>query len=123
MITSRRQPIANHHTFITFLILRYLDTVVVEHRTSQSKSVFPVIRWIHANDKLVISEFDCSLPANDKNQEQRKDELEKKRKLYRLAELVEGAPKQAAMLPDDERFSNEYKVMLEIDQYIGLFLF
>jgi hypothetical protein len=73
-------------------------------------SIFPVIRWINADDKILLSEFDCSLPSDDKNPEQRKKELDKKREMYKLVEKVDGGPKQADTLPDDEKFSNEYKV-------------
>lgn len=67
-------------------------------------------RWINANDKLILQEFDCALPVDEINPEQRTNELEQKRKLYQLKENVPGAPKQVVELPDDERFSNEYQV-------------
>ena len=67
-------------------------------------------RWINANDKLILQEFDCALPVDEINPEQRTNELEQKRKLYKLKENVPGAPKQVVELPDDERFSNEYQV-------------
>lgn len=82
----------------------------MEHRATKAVSIFPVIRWINADDKILLSEFDCSLPSDDKNPEQRKKELDKKREMYRLVEKVDGGPKQADTLPDDEMFSNEYKV-------------
>lgn len=64
------------------------------HLASKEQSMFPVNRWILADDKLCISEFDTSLPFEDKHLEQRAAELERKRALYKLKETVPGAPMQ-----------------------------
>ena len=82
----------------------------MENRAAESKTIFPVLRWIHANDKLKLEEFDLSLPMFDKNPEQRAAELERKREEYKLVENIPGGPKQIAKLPGDEGFSTDYRV-------------
>lgn len=57
-------------------------------------TIFPVNRWILANFELRLSEFDSSLPFDDKNQKQRREELEKKQEKYKLQEKRPGMPKE-----------------------------
>ncbi|XP_067951980.1 polyunsaturated fatty acid 5-lipoxygenase-like [Watersipora subatra] len=87
----------------------YLHKVTVATVEPKPESVFPVNRWIHANDTLCISEYDSCLPKDDKHFEQRVKELEKKRALYQLVENIPGAPHQVQSLPMDESFSNDYQ--------------
>lgn len=60
----------------------------------KSKTVFPVHRWIHANSKLSLEEYDCTLPQHSVFAEQRKKELELKQEAYKLKQHVPGAPMQ-----------------------------
>ena len=65
------------------------------------KATFPIVRWMRAKDALAIQKFDWSLPQDDKNPNQRTQELEKKRKLYQLVEKIPGGPLQISELPSD----------------------
>jgi arachidonate 5-lipoxygenase len=56
--------------------------------------VFPCNRWVKADRKLILTKYDCMLPQFDDHPEQRKLELEEKRKLYVLIRKAPGCPKQ-----------------------------
>ena len=56
--------------------------------------IFPCNRWVKAKRKLVLTIYDCVLPQFDEHAEQRKQELEDKRDVYRMARKAPGIPKQ-----------------------------
>lgn len=90
--------------------VRYLEKLEITHKDTGSRGVFPVTRWINVNDRLLLDEFDSSLPADDKHLEQRVQELEKKRAEYQFVENQPGLPKQILSLPEDEKFTQQYFV-------------
>ena len=90
-----------------------MEKVFIESCASGSKVVFPIVRWMRAQDKLIIQN-DSSLPQDDKHLKQRTQELEKKRKLYQLVEKIPGGPLQISELPSDEQFSHDYLVCTAI---------
>ncbi|CAH1793219.1 unnamed protein product [Owenia fusiformis] len=92
----------------------YVETVVVERCRDKDKSIFPINRWVVANQQLKLQEFDSVLPQFDKNKEQRRQELETKQGKYRLKVHREGLPALAADLPSDEAFTiEEYQLDLK----------
>ncbi|XP_070565852.1 allene oxide synthase-lipoxygenase protein-like [Ptychodera flava] len=87
----------------------YVDVVEVEHSSSKKKYVFPVHRWI--SQAHLIQEFDCCLPQNDPHPQQRRQELVKKKGLYKFeSKNEEGLPPQIEDVPKEERFSFDYKL-------------
>ena len=56
--------------------------------------IFPCNRWVKAKRKMVLTIYDCVLPQFDEHAEQRKQELEDKRDVYRMARKAPGIPKQ-----------------------------
>ncbi|CAH1789947.1 unnamed protein product, partial [Owenia fusiformis] len=87
----------------------YVEKVVIERCKDKDRSVFPIHRWIPANFRIQIQEFDCVLPQHDKHLEQRKKELARKQEKYQLKVQQEGLSAQVLTMPDDESFSNDYK--------------
>lgn len=78
-------------------IHRYLVRVMVKDMTGAS-TIFPVKRWIMSDVELKVSEFDSSLPFDDKNEEQRKQELKAKKLKYNLIEANPGMPKEVSYI-------------------------
>ena len=72
---------------------------MIEKLTTNQKWIFPVLRWIRANDSIMIEQYDVSLPQFSHQADQRAKELVTKRKLYRLKEKILGGPPQVAELP------------------------
>lgn len=65
---------------------------------SEEDDIFPCNRWVKAERKLILTRYDCVLPQFDEHPEQRKQELEEKREVYRLARKAPGIPKQVGLL-------------------------
>ncbi|XP_077978009.1 allene oxide synthase-lipoxygenase protein-like [Glandiceps talaboti] len=86
----------------------YVDLIEILNPNSKQKSTFPVQRWI-TDQRLVLQEFDCSLPQYDPHPEQRHQELNKKRMLYQFVCKAEGLPPQVKETPPDEEFSDDHK--------------
>ncbi|XP_052831145.1 allene oxide synthase-lipoxygenase protein [Octopus bimaculoides] len=87
----------------------YVEKIMVENVKTNEMSVFPVFRWIKANYHYKIRHLDTVLPQDDEQVEQRKMELEDKRKIYIASQKGPGLPMMAENLPTDEQFSFEYK--------------
>lgn len=87
----------------------YVDKVIVENRKTNDLFVFPVFRWIRPGWHYIIKHLDTSLPQFDEYADQRRMELEEKRKTYVFAQKAPGMPAQVKSMPPDEQFSNEYK--------------
>ncbi|XP_029207338.2 polyunsaturated fatty acid 5-lipoxygenase-like [Acropora millepora] len=79
--------------------------------------IFPCNRWVKAERKLILTKYDCVLPQFDEHPEQRKEELEDKRGVYRLSRKAPGIPKQVESCPRDEHFSNDYKWNIQQTKY------
>ncbi|CAI9737996.1 allene oxide synthase-lipoxygenase protein-like isoform X2 [Octopus vulgaris] len=87
----------------------YVEKIMVENVKTNEMSIFPVFRWIKANYHYQIRHLDTILPQDDEQVEQRKMELEDKRKIYIASQKGPGFPMMAESLPTDEQFSFEYK--------------
>lgn len=70
---------------------------------------FPINRWIKADQKYTFEIYDCSLPQDDENTEQRKREIEDIKSRYLWEEKDTGLPRRIKELPVEELFSNDYK--------------
>lgn len=57
---------------------------------------FPCNRWIKEKIKFAITKYDAVLPQFDEQQEQRKEELERKREKYIFTEKAPGLPRQVS---------------------------
>lgn len=76
----------------------YVDKIVVENRITNNTFVFPIFRWIMAKYHYQIKHLDTSLPQYDDYPEQRKMELEEKRKAYEFDQKVPNGPAQVRKL-------------------------
>ena len=65
---------------------------------STDEVIFPCHRWVKAERRLILTQYDCVLPQFDENPQQRKRELEEKREVYRLSRKAPGIPKQVRRL-------------------------
>ncbi|KAK7498735.1 hypothetical protein BaRGS_00010112, partial [Batillaria attramentaria] len=72
----------------------YVDKVVVENRRTNAMFVFPVFRWVRADYHYMIVHLDTSLPQFDQYPDQRRMELEEKRKTYVFCQKAPGMPAQ-----------------------------
>ncbi|MCL4139875.1 UNVERIFIED_CONTAM: hypothetical protein GTU68_035281 [Idotea baltica] len=70
--------------------------------------VFPVQRWIESDKLYQVELYDTVLPQCDKRPITRTAELVKKKVDYQYTENLGDLPAQAASLPSDEKFSEEY---------------
>ncbi|CAL1538145.1 unnamed protein product [Lymnaea stagnalis] len=90
----------------------YVDKIVVDNKVTNDAYVFPVFRWIKADYRYKIAHLDTSLPQDDQHADQRKMELEEKRKLYEFDQKFPpqfpGGPVQVKKVPADEEFSCAY---------------
>lgn len=87
----------------------FLDRIEIQELFSGELYVFPFHRWVPADQHLFLSLYDCVLPHADAHQNQRREELQRKRKKYRYKTWIPDGPSQSYQLPEDERFTNEYK--------------
>ena len=99
----------------------YVEWIKVESLHSNVTHVFPIHRWIPANKRLRLKEYDSVLPQHEEDVIQRKEEIEQKRVVYEFEQKVAGLPPQVKECPKDELFSNEYKWDLKRLKY-GMFL-
>jgi len=68
----------------------FVDVVEVKKEETGEIFVFPVYRWIKPKSPIKIAHLDTSLPQVGKFQEQRQQELDKKKELYQLEVKVPG---------------------------------
>lgn len=87
----------------------FVDRIEVQDLFSCEQYVFPFHRWLPPNVHFFVSLYDCVLPHADENQEQRREELQRKRRTYRYKAWIPDGPSQCYSLPEDERFSHDYK--------------
>lgn len=87
----------------------YVEWVSVTNHQNGDYSIFPIHRWVPANKRLRIKEFDAHLPQDSGDANVRKEELEEKRKVYETTVKLDGWLPQVKELPSDETFSNAYK--------------
>ncbi|XP_022255736.1 allene oxide synthase-lipoxygenase protein-like isoform X1 [Limulus polyphemus] len=87
----------------------FVDRFEVHHLSTKKVYYFPVHRWVAANVHYFIYEYDCSLPEDDHNKQQRQAELRRIREEYQIKVHVPGGPAQSWKLPHDEKFKGDYK--------------
>ncbi|XP_067141775.1 allene oxide synthase-lipoxygenase protein-like [Centruroides vittatus] len=87
----------------------YLEMINVEDPETGEISHFPVHRWIKADHQYVLMKYDCCLPQKTDCVHQRKMELREKRHLYYFHQHIDCGPSQVKCLPEDEKFSHDYK--------------
>ncbi|XP_064481893.1 polyunsaturated fatty acid 5-lipoxygenase-like isoform X2 [Ornithodoros turicata] len=87
----------------------FVDRIEVLDMFSGELFVFPFHRWVPPDIHFFVGLYDCVLPHSDPHQTQRRDELRRKRQLYRYKAWIPDGPTQSYSLPEDERFSHEYK--------------
>lgn len=87
----------------------YVDKIIVENKQTSNTFVFPIFRWVRPDWHYFVKHLDTSLPQFDEYVDQRKKELEEKRKTYIFSQKAPGMPSQVQSMPPDEQFSNEYK--------------
>lgn len=91
----------------------YVDIIKVEQIQLKTTSIFPIFRWIEAQNvqnRYRIYELDTFLPQFDPNLEQREKEIKHKREHY-VINYMEEMPDMPVLvkdLPIDEQFSAEY---------------
>ena len=90
----------------------FVDKIIVECPTQNVNYIFPIFRWIKPGIKFYVTHLDTSLPAYDRNQDQRKQELIEKREQYRLSETYPGIL-TSATYPPDEHFSFDYNFSIQ----------
>ncbi|KAF4523364.1 hypothetical protein B566_EDAN005519, partial [Ephemera danica] len=87
----------------------FLDRIELEECTAKKRRyVFPVQRWIQAEKRYQLYQYDVFLPQNDPHPDRRKTELEEKRLTYQYVENIRDGPLQIQELPSDEKFSPKY---------------
>ena len=72
----------------------YVDHVTVNIKSTDQDFVFPIYRWIRPNFRYKIAHLDTFLPQNDPHTDQRKLELEDKKKVYIYDQKSPGFPCQ-----------------------------
>ncbi len=72
----------------------YCEVVVVNDASADKCYYFPVQRWVKAETHYMIPAFDTSLPQDDRYPEQRRVELEYKRKIYQYEQKAPDLPQQ-----------------------------
>ncbi|XP_060063611.1 allene oxide synthase-lipoxygenase protein-like [Ylistrum balloti] len=87
----------------------FLECVEVRCKASNKAFVFPFLRWVKEGYRYKICHLDTSLPQDDPYKDQRLMELNDKKETYQMEVHVPGLPIQAKEIPDDERFSWDYK--------------
>ncbi|CAL1548228.1 unnamed protein product [Lymnaea stagnalis] len=93
---------------------RYLDKIEVDNVKTKETFVFPVFRWVKPNTCYQVRHLDTSLPQydDDAQQEQRRTEIEERRKEYVLDQKFPNGPIQVKQLPRIEDFSCKHKLTL-----------
>lgn len=87
----------------------FVERIEVQEQFSGELYVFPFHRWLPADLHFFVTLYDCVLAHDDPHQEQRRRELQRKRKIYRYKAWIPEGPTQSYRLPEDEQFSHEYK--------------
>ena len=87
----------------------YCEVIMVNDARNDQCYYFPVQRWVLAEYRYIIPQFDTSLPNLDPFPEQRRIELERKRKLYNYAQHAADMPVQVSTCG-----VHEYSVLIKI---------
>lgn len=100
----------------------YVEIIKVEQIQLKTTSIFPIFRWIEAQDvqnRYRIYELDTFLSQFDPNPEQREKEIKRKRQQYAInyTEDMPDMPVLVKDLPIDEQFSAEYVKNLLLSKF------
>ena len=95
----------------------YVEWIKVKKLNPQNSDevIFPCNRWVKAERKLNLTPYDCVLPQFDENPEQRKQELEDKRELYRLSRKAPGIPKQVSFIAPHIAHNSVFGKLFELN--------
>ncbi|XP_072043149.1 allene oxide synthase-lipoxygenase protein-like [Amphiura filiformis] len=85
----------------------YVERIEIENAKSKERDIFPVHRWLNADKKMKLKIYDCMLPQDDEDADQRKAELEEKKKLYQFKSR-HGMMPDIEECPRDEGFTLGY---------------
>ncbi|XP_033110172.1 arachidonate 5-lipoxygenase-like, partial [Anneissia japonica] len=70
----------------------YIEWIKVHNLYNGKCFMFPICRWMASDRLMQFQEYDCVLPQFSKFPQQRKMELEEKKKEYAFAPKIEGLP-------------------------------
>ncbi|XP_046331731.1 polyunsaturated fatty acid 5-lipoxygenase-like [Haliotis rufescens] len=87
----------------------YVERITVENKSNGDVYIFPVFRWLRPHYHYVFRENDTFLPQDDAQQEQRRLDLEDKRRIYVVDTSDVTLPASIKELPADELFSRQYR--------------
>ncbi|GAB1603281.1 allene oxide synthase-lipoxygenase protein isoform X1 [Argonauta hians] len=85
----------------------FVDTIEFVQRFPKKHVIFPTFRWLRPNIHYWLYPWDTFLPQDDPDKEQRAEEIEHKREIYKM-KYVENFPVLCESLPVDEEFSSTY---------------
>lgn len=72
----------------------FVDRIEIENKTTSSRFVFPIFRWIQPNVHYHIKHLDTSLPQFDEFPDQRRQGLQEKKATYELYQNIPNGPIQ-----------------------------
>lgn len=72
----------------------FVDRIEVQELFSGELYQFPFHRWVPADLHFFVSLYDCVLPHADAHQNQRRQELQRKRRIYRYKTWIPDGPTQ-----------------------------
>ncbi|XP_067663302.1 allene oxide synthase-lipoxygenase protein-like [Haliotis asinina] len=87
----------------------YVERITVENKSNGDVYIFPVFRWLRPHYHYVFRENDTFLPQDDVQQEQRRLDLDEKRKVYEVDNSDVALPASVKDLPAEEMFSSQYR--------------
>ncbi|XP_071127742.1 allene oxide synthase-lipoxygenase protein-like [Mytilus edulis] len=95
----------------------YLEWIEITNKKNNITNIFPAMQWIKAKCHYFIKHHTC-LPQEDPFLETRKLELQTIKTEYQLEVKIPGLPAQVKNLPEDEKFSNHYKLKFALESIL-----
>ncbi|EEC03803.1 lipoxygenase, putative [Ixodes scapularis] len=101
----------------------FLNRIEIQELFSGELYVFPFHRWVPADQHLFLSLYDCVLPHADAHQNQRREELQRKRKKYRYKTWIPDGPSQFVKFgviraDTPEKLENDYELQQWRDELV-----
>ncbi|XP_046331732.2 polyunsaturated fatty acid 5-lipoxygenase-like [Haliotis rufescens] len=87
----------------------YVERITVENKSNGDVCIFPVFRWLRPHYHYVFRENDTFLPQDDAQQEQRRLDLEDKRKIYVVDTSDVTLPASIKELPLEEQIPSQHR--------------
>ncbi|XP_046552078.1 polyunsaturated fatty acid 5-lipoxygenase-like [Haliotis rubra] len=87
----------------------YVERITVENKSNGDVYIFPVLRWLRPHYHYVFRENDTFLPQDDAKQEQRRLDLEDKRKVYVVDTSDVALPASIKDLPLEEQITSQHR--------------